>query len=82
MALPQELLDILACPESKKPLVYFPRGEGGDDPAAEFLFCPDSRLRYRIDDGIPVMLVEEAEHLDEAAAETLMSRAREQGLLS
>jgi uncharacterized protein len=81
MALPQDLLDILACPESRKPLVYFPRGEAGDDPAAEFLFCPDSRLRYRIDDGIPVMLIEEAERLEPAAAEALLARAREQNLL-
>jgi uncharacterized protein len=81
MALPQDLLDILACPESKKPLVYFPRGEAGDDPAGEFLFCPESRLRYRIDDGIPVMLIEEAERLDQPAADQLMATARDQGLL-
>lgn len=62
-----ELLEILVCPESKGPLVYF-RDEG-------FLFCPDSRLKYRVDDGIPVMLIEEAERLDEQAAAQLMERA-------
>ena len=62
-----ELLEILVCPESKEPLVYFEE-EG-------FLFCPASRLRYRIEDGIPVMLIEEAERLDEEAARALMERA-------
>ena len=57
MALSQELLDILVCPESKQALVYF-ADEG-------FLFCPESRLKYRIEDDIPVMLVDEAERLDE-----------------
>lgn len=67
MALDPELLEILVCPESKKPLVYFEQDE--------FLFCPDSRLKYRIEDGIPVMLIEEAERLSENEASTLMERA-------
>jgi len=67
MALSQDLLDILVCPESKQPLLYFEQ--------EAFLFCPASRLKYRIDEGIPVMLVEEAERLDEAAAAELAARA-------
>ena len=67
MALDPLLLEILVCPESKKPLLYFEK-EG-------FLFCPESRLKYRIEDDIPVMLVEEAERLDEAEAATLVARA-------
>jgi uncharacterized protein YbaR (Trm112 family) len=67
MPIDPQLLEILVCPESKKPLVYFEE-EG-------FLFCPDSRLKYRIDDDIPVMLVDEAERLDENAAAVLMKRA-------
>ena len=67
MALSQELLEILVCPESKEDLVYFEQ-EG-------FLFCPASRLKYRIEDDIPVMLIDEAERLDEGAAEELMKRA-------
>lgn len=67
MALDPELLEILVCPESKKPLVYF--AEEG------FLFCPESRLRYPIEDDIPVMLIEEAERLSETEATELMSRA-------
>ena len=68
MALDPLLLEILVCPESKKPLLYFEK-EG-------FLFCPESRLKYRIEDDIPVMLVEEAERLDEAAAAALVERAK------
>lgn len=53
MALDDELLDILVCPKCKGELEY-----REDD---EELRCHDCRLRYEIDDGIPVMLVEEAE---------------------
>ncbi len=67
MALHKELLDILACPESKQPLVYFEQ--------ENFLFCPTSRLKYKIIDDIPIMLIDEAERLDEAQAAELMRRA-------
>jgi len=52
----QELLDILCCPETKADLVL----EG------EFLVSvdKDTRKRYRIEDNIPIMLVEESETLD------------------
>jgi uncharacterized protein YbaR (Trm112 family) len=80
MPLARDLLDILVCPETKQPLVYFPRGEGDDDESKGFLFCPGSRRKYRIDDGIPVMLVDEADKLGEAEAERLVVRARELGL--
>jgi uncharacterized protein YbaR (Trm112 family) len=68
MPLAPEHLALLVCPESKQPLLYVPAGVAG---AGEALFCPASRLRYRIDDGIPILLVDEAERLDEAAAERL-----------
>jgi uncharacterized protein YbaR (Trm112 family) len=61
-------LALLVCPESKQPLVYVPAGVAGP---AESLFCPASRLRYRIDDGIPILLIVEAERLDEEEAERL-----------
>jgi len=69
MALDPLLLEILVCPESKKPLLYFEK--------ESFLFCPESRLKYRIEDDIPVMLIEEAERLDEAAARELVARAKQ-----
>ena len=72
MSLSSDLLDILVCPESKEPLVYF-EDEG-------FLFCPSSRLKYRIDDEIPVMLIEDAERLDDAAAKKLVDQAKKRGL--
>jgi uncharacterized protein YbaR (Trm112 family) len=77
MELASELLEILRCPESRGALIYFPKGESGDDESSAFLFCPESRLRYRIDNGIPVMLVDEAERLDESAANALVARAGE-----
>jgi uncharacterized protein YbaR (Trm112 family) len=51
----KKLLDILACPVCKGPLVY--RKE-----AAE-LICKADRLAYPIRDDIPVMLEEEARKL-------------------
>jgi uncharacterized protein len=68
MPLSADLLAILVCPESKQPLLH------GVDGSHEYLFCPASRLRYRVDDGIPVMLVEEAERLDESSAAELTER--------
>jgi len=57
MALSKELLDVLCCPETKADLVL----EGN------FLVSTDkaTRRRYRIEDDIPIMLVEESEVLSE-----------------
>lgn len=74
------LLEVLVCPKSKQPLIYFPRGEADRDEADGFLLCPASRLRYPINDGVPVMLVEEATALEPAAVEALIARARQLGL--
>ena len=53
MPISPDLLAILVCPACKGELVY--------DPTAETLTCNACRLRYRCEDEIPVMLVEEAE---------------------
>jgi uncharacterized protein YbaR (Trm112 family) len=46
-----------------------------------FLLCPTSRLRFRItEDDIPVMLMEEAERLEQAEIDALVGRARKRGL--
>ena len=74
------LLEVLVCPKSKQPLIYFPRGEADRDEADGFLLCPASRLRYPIKDGVPVMLVEEAIPVDAQTVETLLARARQLGL--
>jgi uncharacterized protein YbaR (Trm112 family) len=55
VTLAKELLDLLACPQCKGPLVY--------DETAATLTCEDCRLRYRIEDDIPVLLIEEAEQI-------------------
>ena len=52
MALPPDLLDILVCPQCKGELTY-----SEEIPALD---CSACRLRYRVEDDIPVMLVEEA----------------------
>lgn len=67
MALDPLLLDILACPEDKGPLLYL------EDEAT--LYNPRLRRRYRIEDGIPVLLVEEAETVDEAEHARLSAKA-------
>ncbi len=52
----QDLLNILCCPKTKADLVL-------DE---NYLVSTDkeTRLRYRIEDDIPIMLIEEAEELD------------------
>lgn len=57
MTLDPKLLEILVCPVSKASL----REVGGYLISAD----PETRLRYRIDEGIPVMLVEDAEMMTE-----------------
>ena len=52
MALDPQLLEILACPEDKGPLLYFE--------ADDALYNPRLQRRYRIEDDIPVMLIEES----------------------
>lgn len=51
----KNLLDILACPVCKGPLVY--------DKAKQELICKGDRLAYPVRDDIPVMLEDEARQL-------------------
>ena len=53
-----ELLEVLACPKCHGKLDLVEEEGGGGH-----LDCPNCRLRYKIDDGIPVMLIDEAEPL-------------------
>lgn len=66
MALAAELLALLACPEDKGPLYYF------ED--LEVLVNPRLQRAYRIRDGIPVMLVDEAQALEATEVERLVAR--------
>lgn len=67
MALDPKLLEILACPKDKGPLLYF-RDE-------DVLYNPRLRLKYRITDDIPVMLIDEADTADDAEAARLEAKA-------
>jgi uncharacterized protein YbaR (Trm112 family) len=60
---PGDLLEILVCPQCKGGLHLQAR-----DGAHDALDCSVCGLRYPIEDGIPVMLVEEAQPLDPQAA--------------
>jgi len=69
MALAAEFVEILVCPVSREPLVYFENGHG--EFREPFLFCPASKLRYRIESDVPVLLADEAEQVDDATAREL-----------
>ncbi|MEO1750340.1 Trm112 family protein [Thiofaba sp. EF100] len=62
----KRLLEILACPVTKGPLIY--------DQSAQELISIAARLAYPIRDGIPVMLPEEARQLSEEEAERLRAQ--------
>jgi len=74
MALDPLLLEVLACPEDKGPLLYF---EDEDR-----LYNPRLHRSYEVRDGIPVMLVDEASAVDDAEHERLMAKAKESGVVS
>jgi uncharacterized protein len=52
----RKLLEILVCPVTRGPLEF--------DAARQELISRGARLAYPIRDGIPIMLPEEARHLD------------------
>lgn len=72
MALDPQLLEILACPEDKGPLLYFP-----DE---DTLYNPRLKRRYPIREDIPIMLIDEAETVDDAEHERLEAKAASQGI--
>lgn len=72
MALDAKLLEVLACPKDKGPLLYF-----ADE---DTLYNPRLKLKYRVTDGIPVMLVDEAEHASDDEAARLAAKASAEGL--
>ena len=56
MTIGKELLDILVCPQCK--------GKISLNEREDELICHKCNLLYRIEDDIPVMLIEEARELD------------------
>ncbi|MGC8464441.1 MAG: Trm112 family protein [Acidimicrobiales bacterium] len=65
MALSQILLEVLACPLDKGPLLY--------SEEESFLYNPRLKRKYGIVDDIPVLLVEESEVVDDHEHERLLS---------
>jgi uncharacterized protein YbaR (Trm112 family) len=66
------LLDILACPEDKGPLLYF-----ADEDA---LYNPRLKRRYAIKDDIPIMLIDEAETVGDEEHARLLAKAEAEGV--
>jgi len=63
----EKLLSILVCPQDRGPLSLV-----GD----EYLYNPRLRRAYRIEDGIPVLLVDEAVAVtDDAEHQRMLDRA-------
>lgn len=74
MALDPLLLEILVCPEDKQPLWYLPEEES--------LLNLRLGCRYRVRDGIPVLLVDEREELDEVERARLAAKVERSGVLT
>lgn len=72
MAIDPKLLEILACPEDRGALLYFA--------ADNALYNPRLKRRYAVVDDIPVMLVEEAQTVNEAEHQRLMKKAAAEGI--
>ena len=72
MTLDPKLLDILACPEDKGPLLYFP-----DESS---LYNPRLKRRYAVRDDIPIMLIDEAETVSDAEHDRLVAKAAAEGI--
>jgi uncharacterized protein len=72
MALDPQLLEILACPEDKGPLLYF-----ADE---DSLYNPRLKRRYAIREDIPIMLIDEAETVEDSEHERLMAKADAEGI--
>ena len=66
------LLEILACPEDKGPLLYF-----ADESS---LYNPRLKRRYAIRDDIPIMLIDEAETVDDTEHQRLTAKAEADGV--
>ncbi|HOJ59834.1 MAG TPA: hypothetical protein PK878_06075 [bacterium] len=66
MPISEKLLEILACPLTKAPVVL----------DGEWLVStdPQTRKRYPIKDDIPVMLIEESEEMNESEWREVMKR--------
>lgn len=67
MSLDPLLLDVLACPEDKGPLLWF------ED--EEILYNPRLHRSYAVLDGVPVLLIDDAAAVGDSEHERLMAKA-------
>ena len=72
MPLDPLLIEVLACPVDKGPLLWF-----ADE---DLLYNPRLHRSYDVRDGIPVLLVDEATAVDDAEHERLMAKAAAGGV--
>jgi uncharacterized protein YbaR (Trm112 family) len=72
VALDPKLLEILACPEDKGPLLYF-----ADE---QVLYNPRLKRTYEVRDDIPIMLIDEATAVDDAEHQRLLAKADADGV--
>ena len=72
MALDPLLLEILACPDDKGPLLYL-----ADEDA---LYNARLKRRYLVRDGIPDMLIEDAETVSDEEHERIMAKVEAEGI--
>ena len=64
------LLSILVCPADRGPLTLV------DENGVQLLYNPRLRRAYRIDDGIPVLLIDEARDVDDDEHARFMAQGR------
>jgi len=64
-----DLLKILVCPDARAPLAALADG-------SLISTDPKTRRLYRVEDGIPILLVEESRQLEPAEHERLLGEAR------
>ena len=72
MTLDPLLLEILACPDDKGPLYYL-----ADE---NVLYNPRLTRKYVVRDDIPVMLIDEAEAVDDDEHRRIMAKVETEGI--
>jgi uncharacterized protein len=72
MPLDPLLIELLACPEDKGPLLFF------ED--EDLLYNPRLHRAYRIVDSIPVMLIDESVAVDDTEHARLVAKAEAGGV--
>ncbi len=72
MPLDQLLIDVLACPIDKGPLMWFEE--------EQLLYNPRLKKAYEVREDIPILLVDEARDVGQAEHDRLMAEAEKGGV--